>query len=238
MTSAYYAPGAARAENVRKLFARIASRYDFLNDLQSFGIHRLWKRKMANLSGAAPGLRALDLCCGTGDIGRLLAARGAKTVGCDFTREMLAAAPQRNQVQALIQGDALHLPFRSSSFDVLTIAYGLRNLADFERGLREMLRVAKPGARLLILDFGRPENPLWRFLYFAYLRAVVPIFGRLFAGDAAAYRYILDSLENYPAQQGVARLLQTLGCPQVEVFNLLGGVMSIHKALVAFDGKH
>jgi demethylmenaquinone methyltransferase / 2-methoxy-6-polyprenyl-1,4-benzoquinol methylase len=230
MNSGYYAPGAGRAENVRKLFARIARRYDLINDLQSFGLHRWWKRKMAGLSMAAPGVRALDLCCGTGDIGRLLAARGAVTTGCDFSREMLAAAPERNRGQAFVQGDALELPFKSFSFDLVTISYGLRNLADFELGLREIMRVMRPGGQLLILDFGRPDNGLWRAIYFAYLRAVVPVFGWLFAGDAAAYRYILDSLENYPAQHGVSELLRKLGCAEVAVHNLLGGMMSIHTA--------
>ena len=230
MTSAYYAPGPGRAENVRKLFARIARRYDVINDLQSFGLHRVWKRKVARLTQAGPGARALDVCCGTGDLGRLLAARGARSFGCDFSREMLAAAPPRNQVQQWVQGDALRLPFRDAVFDLVTIGYGLRNLADFEGGLREISRAAKPGARILILDFGRPANPLWRALYFAYLRAVVPVFGKIFAADAAAYRYILDSLEHYPAQDGVAEMLRRLGFERVETHNLLGGMMSIHAA--------
>jgi demethylmenaquinone methyltransferase/2-methoxy-6-polyprenyl-1,4-benzoquinol methylase len=230
MSAGYYAPGPERAEKVRRLFRRIARKYDFVNDLQSFGLHRLWKRRMARLAKAGAGERALDLCCGTGDLGRLLSAAGARVCGCDFTWEMIAAAPPKNLGQAFVQADALHLPFQNGCFDVLTIAYGLRNLASFEQGLAEMRRVAKPGGRLLILDFGRPANRAWRGLYFAYLRMIVPVFGFLFAGDAAAYRYILDSLEQYPAQDGVARLLDESGWADVVVENFLGGVMSIHSA--------
>lgn len=230
MSAGYYAPGPDRAEKVRRLFSRIARRYDLINDLQSFWLHRFWKRRLAGLAAPGRGALALDLCCGTGDIGRLLRERGASAVGCDFTWEMLEAAPARNRAQAFVQGDALSLPFRSGSFDLATIAYGLRNLANFEKGVAELGRVLKPGGRLLILDFGRPPNGVWRAVYFAYLRAVVPVFGLLFAGDAAAYRYILDSLENYPAQEGVAELLRQSGFQQVAVENLLGGIMSIHSA--------
>jgi demethylmenaquinone methyltransferase/2-methoxy-6-polyprenyl-1,4-benzoquinol methylase len=231
MSSGYFAPGPERAEKVRKLFRRIAGNYDLINDLQSFGLHRAWKRRLAFLAAAGNGARVLDLCCGTGDMGRLLSAGGARVVGCDFTREMLAAAPPANRGQSFVQGDALHLPFKSGSFDVATIAYGLRNLASFEQGLVEMRRILKPGGRLLILDFGRPSNRPWRFLYFTYLRTIVPVFGLLFAQDAAAYRYILDSLENYPAQDGVSRLLLGTGWNSVAVENFLGGVMSIHWAV-------
>lgn len=236
MSAGYYSPGPERAEKVRRLFGRIAGRYDLINDLQSFGLHRAWKRRLAVLARPAPGERALDLCCGTGDIGRLFQAQGAQTVGCDFTWEMLAAAPERNRAQSFVQGDALNLPFKSKIFDLAAIAYGLRNLASFEQGLAEICRVLKPGGRLVILDFGRPGQPLWRALYFAYLRAIVPVFGLLFAGDAAAYRYILDSLENYPAQEGVAQLLRACGCEAVSVENYLGGVMSIHTARTSTSG--
>lgn len=230
MTQVYYAPGPDRARKVRELFGRIAGRYDLINDLQSFGLHRLWKRRVARLAGVRQGECALDLCCGTGDLGALLARRGAQVIGCDFSIEMMAAAPAANRGQCFVQGDALQLPFRDRGFKVVTAGYGLRNLADLDAGLREILRVCDSGARVVILDFGRPANQFWRALYFAYLRLVVPVFGRVFAGDAAAYRYILDSLENYPAQEGVARKLIELKCAPVEIHNILGGIMSIHFA--------
>ncbi len=122
----------------------------------------------------------------------------------------------------------MHLPFRDNSFDIVTVGYGLRNLADWETGLREMQRVAKPAGRLLVLDFGKPDNAVWRGIYFAYLKAIVPMLGRVFAGSAAAYSYILESLKPYPAQHSVAAKMRGLGLSEVRVFNLLDGIMSIH----------
>jgi demethylmenaquinone methyltransferase/2-methoxy-6-polyprenyl-1,4-benzoquinol methylase len=126
------------------------------------------------------------------------------------------------------QGDAMQLAFAANTFDLVTVGYGLRNLRDWETGLREMHRVAKPGARLLVLDFGKPDHAVLRSLYFAYLRAVVPVFGKLFCGDAATHAYILESLQRYPAQRGVAAAMERLGCRDVRIVNLLGGAMSIN----------
>jgi len=245
MANKFYDPGAQRSAKVRDLFAAIAPRYDLINDLQSFGLHRWWKRRLIQLAGVRPDERALDLCCGTGDLAFGLARQGAHVVGVDFSAPMLAAAQARcrerlrtasasNQVQParrnpeFLRGDALNLPFPDASFHLVTIGYGLRNLADFERGLREMSRVAKPGARLLVLDFGKPDDALWRAVYFSYLKWFVPLFGRVFCGDPATYAYILESLKHYPAQEGVAAKMRELQCGRVHVVNLLGGVMSIN----------
>ncbi|HEV8543374.1 MAG TPA: bifunctional demethylmenaquinone methyltransferase/2-methoxy-6-polyprenyl-1,4-benzoquinol methylase UbiE [Verrucomicrobiae bacterium] len=230
MKDKYYAPGPERAKRVQELFARIAFRYDLINDLQSLGLHRLWKRRLVLESRISSGLRTLDLCCGTGDLAVRFAKECATVFACDFSPQMLAQARRRlGQDAELVQADALHLPFDSQQFDVIAIGYGLRNLADFEQGLSEMHRVLKRGGRLLILDFGRPANLLWRTLYFSYLRVVVPLFGFIFCGDAAAYAYIIESLKNYPAQQGIAEMLGNLGF-HVEVTNFLGGIMSLHAA--------
>jgi demethylmenaquinone methyltransferase/2-methoxy-6-polyprenyl-1,4-benzoquinol methylase len=238
VSNAYYAPGDQRAAKVNDLFARIARRYDLLNDLQSFGLHRFWKRRVANLANAAPGSRALDLCCGTGDISFALAQRGAETTGLDFSPQMLEVAAQRNQnfhehitknpSPTFLQGDAQQLPFPDASFDIVTVGYGLRNLTNWERGVEEMYRVAKPGARLLVLDFGKPPNALWRALYFTHLRLSVPLIGLLFCGNASAYAYILESLKHYPAQEGVASKMRDLKLKNVRVINLLGGAMAIN----------
>jgi ubiquinone/menaquinone biosynthesis methyltransferase len=231
-SSPYYRAGPERASRVRALFDRIAPRYDLINDLQSFGLHRFWKRRLLSLTKIRPGTPVLDVCCGTGDLAFGLAAQGARVIGCDFSRRMLAVAQGRaTEGSHFVQGDALVLPVKSGSFEVATIGYGLRNLADLRQGVAELLRVLKPGGQLLILDFGKPPNPLWRALYFAYLRAVVPLFGRVFCGDAAAYGYILESLRHYPAQEGVSQLLGELGCAEVEVQNVIGGIMSIHRAV-------
>lgn len=231
MSDRYYQPGAERSSRVQALFDRIAVRYDLINDLQSFGLHRLWKRRMLHLACVNTGQSALDVCCGTGDLAEALHNAGARTIGCDFSRAMLSVARSRQKSIAYLQADALNLPFPDEQYDLVTIGYGLRNLADFRRGISELLRVLKPGGRLLILDFGKPRNPIWRTAYFAYLRIIVPMFGLIFCGDSAAYSYILDSLRNYPAQDGVSSLLKDFGCEQIDVFNFLGGVMSIHRAV-------
>ena len=236
VSNEFYAPGEQRARKVNDLFARIACRYDFLNDLQSFGLHRLWKRWVAKLASVTTGTRALDLCCGTGDIAFALAQRGAETTGLDFSAEMLAVAAQRlatnsklkSQNIKFLQGDAQQLPFPENTFDVVTVGYGLRNLTSWERGLDEMFRVAKPGARLIVLDFGKPSNALWRALYFAHLRLSVPLIGLLFCGNAQAYAYILESLKHYPAQLAVAEKMRALNLKNVKVINLIGGAMAIN----------
>ena len=122
----------------------------------------------------------------------------------------------------------MRLAFGDATFDIVTVGYGLRNLSDWETGLREMHRVARPGGRLLVLDFGKPDNALLRSLYFTYLRVVVPVFGKLFCGDSATHAYILESLQRYPAQHGVAQAMQRLGCHDVRIVNLMGGAMSIN----------
>ncbi len=239
MGNVFYQPGSGRAAGVQDLFGGIARRYDVLNDLQSFGLHRLWKRRLVSLAEPAPGRVMLDLCCGTGDVALSLAARGAAVVGLDFSEPMLAVARRRNAPGrppvkvVFVQGDALRIPFGDGTFDTVTISYGLRNLASVEEGLREMWRVAKPDGRLLVLDFGKPDSAWWRSLYFGYLRWLVPLFGRLFARNSAAYAYILESLQHYPAQRGVAALLNNLPTHDVRVFNLLGGVMGINSAIKA-----
>ena len=251
MSNAYFSPGDQRAAKVNDLFARIARRYDFLNDLQSFGLHRNWKRRVVNLANVQNGDRALDLCCGTGDISFALAQRGAETTGLDFSAQMLEVAKRRSKEQGarskgatadadrlapdslllspvFIQGDAQQLPFPENSFDIVTVGYGLRNLTSWERGLDEMFRVARPGARLIVLDFGKPANALWRSLYFTHLKMSVPLMGWLFCGDASAYAYILESLKHYPAQLAVAEKMRALKLENVRVINLLGGAMAIN----------
>lgn len=237
MGSGYYQAGEQRAERVNDLFAAIAPRYDLINDLQSFGLHRWWKRRLLQLAAGKPGDSALDLCCGTGDVAFALAAAGAHTTGVDFSAPMLAVAESRKAKAGypdnlvFLEGDALSLPFPDARFDVVTISYGLRNLASVEAGLREMWRVLKPGGRVLVLDFGKPDNAAWRAAYFAYLRIAVPVFGRIFCRNAAAYAYILESLQHYPAQRGVHELLRVLGAADARIVIFLGGVMSINVAV-------
>lgn len=234
MANKFYEPGQQRAAKVKDLFGTIAPRYDLINDLQSFGLHRLWKRKLVQLAKVSQNQRALDLCCGTGDVTFRLAKTGASVTGLDFSNAMLEVARSRKDAQAasldveFLQGDAARTSLPEAAFDAVAVAYGLRNLSDWTAGLREMHRVAKQGGRLLVLDFGKPDFPPWRDLYFAYLRWFVPIMGRVFCGDPALYAYILESLKHYPAQHGVADYMRQMGCDQVRIIPLLWGVMTIN----------
>lgn len=237
MANEYHKLGEQRAEKVHELFGAIAPRYDLINDVQSFGLHRRWKRRVVKLARVELGDQALDLCCGTGDLTFALALEGAVATGLDFSEPMLAEARAKPANETLkpdglaptfLTGDAQKLPFPDGTFDVVTVGYGLRNLASWETGLAEMIRVARPGARLLVLEFGKPDNTLWRGLYFGYLKAFVPLLGLIFCGNANAYAYILESLKHYPAQRGVEAKMRTGGLIHVRVENLLGGAMSIN----------
>ncbi len=237
MSNSYYEAGERRGERVNDLFATIAPRYDLINDLQSLGLHRGWKRRLVKLAAPGAGRRALDLCCGTGDVAFAMAGLGSATTGLDFSEPMLAVARRRaagspaGATPEFLQGDAQAIPFPDGTFDIVTISYGLRNLASWERGLSEMWRVARSGARLLVLDFGKPENRLWRTVYFAYLRFIVPVFGWLFCGDSATHGYILESLKHYPAQHGVAARMREMGCRDVRIIPLMGGMMTINHGI-------
>jgi demethylmenaquinone methyltransferase/2-methoxy-6-polyprenyl-1,4-benzoquinol methylase len=235
VSNVFYAPGEQRAARVSDLFASIARRYDLLNDLQSFGFHRAWKRRVAGLAQVKAGDRALDLCCGTGDIAFALAQRGAETVGLDFSEKMLEVAQARlknSKTKTLnlkfLHGDAQQLPFPDNSFDAVTVGYGLRNLSSWEKGVEEMFRVAKPGGRIVILDFGKPQNPVWRKIYFTHLRCSVPLIGLFFCGNAQAYAYILESLKHFPAQAGVEEKMRQMNLANVRVVNVFGGAMAIN----------
>jgi demethylmenaquinone methyltransferase/2-methoxy-6-polyprenyl-1,4-benzoquinol methylase len=235
VSNTFFVPGKERAAKVNDLFATIARRYDLLNDLQSFGLHRLWKKRVVALAAVKPGDRALDLCCGTGDIAFVLAGQGAEVTGLDFSEKMLEVAQSRQKTGSskihnvkFMQGDAQHLPFPDNSFDAVAVGYGLRNLSSWEAGVQEMMRVTKPGGRIISLDFGKPANGLWRTMYFTHLKCSVPIVGLLFAGRADAYAYIFESLKHYPAQWGVAEKMKELKLTDVRIINFVGGAMAIN----------
>jgi demethylmenaquinone methyltransferase/2-methoxy-6-polyprenyl-1,4-benzoquinol methylase len=232
VASKYYVEGTKRASKVEDLFAAVAPRYDLINDIQSLGMHRLWKRQLVEAARPAPGDVALDLCCGTGDVAFALADRGAVVTGIDFSAAMLDVArrrPGRPSV-TFVQGDAMALPVADASADVVTVAYGLRNVADIPRALAEWRRVLRPGGRLVVLEFGKPPGRAWRWFYFQYLQWVVPVFGRLFCGDADTHGYILESLLRYPGQRGIDEQLRALGFRDTRVVDLMGGAMSLNIA--------
>jgi demethylmenaquinone methyltransferase/2-methoxy-6-polyprenyl-1,4-benzoquinol methylase len=235
MTTSYYQPGEKRAHNVQKLFTRIAKHYDFVNDLQSLGLHRLWKRKLLSRLKVSSESKILDLATGSGD----LVFRAQKlsptssVIGGDYTFSMLRVALQKsvNKNNAKwIQLDGLHLPFSNQLFEAVTMAYGLRNMTDPLQCLREIARVLKPNGHVAILDFGKPKNPFLRAIYYFFLRTIQPALGWLFFQDAETYRYIYESLQKYPAQEGVVRLLKEVGFEKIECIDLCFGTMSLHFA--------
>ena len=236
MPNKYLSYDEERAPKVRQMFSRLAKRYDLVNDVMSFGMHRHWKRDAVRLAAPRPAgtTRWLDLCCGTADLVFLAEGRdpGVRAFGLDFTLPMLDAARRRarrgGSRARFVQGDALRLPFRGGSFDVVTVSYGLRNLADIPAGLAEMRRVLAPGGRAVILDFGKPENPVASALYWGYLKTVMPAMGWLFHRDPDTYAYIPASLERYPAQRGVEKLMADAGFVRVGYENRLLGTMGLN----------
>jgi demethylmenaquinone methyltransferase / 2-methoxy-6-polyprenyl-1,4-benzoquinol methylase len=217
---------------VRTLFATIADRYDLITRLLSYGQDRRWKRRLVAMAAPRPGMRALDLATGTGDIAFALAAAGADVIGLDVTRRMieLARAKASPPAPRFLVGDMLALPFAAQSFDVITTGYGLRNVPDLTTAIDEMRRVLKPGGRVLSLDFDRPQNRLLRSVYLAYLSIVGGAVGWALHRDPDTYRYIPASIRNYPGAAAVARLMVARGFTRATHYAVLGGLMAIHDA--------
>lgn len=224
-----------RAPKVRAMFSRLAGRYDLVNDVMSFGMHRRWKRDAVRLAlrGLPRPARVLDLCCGTGDMSFVAEELGAASVvGADFTLPMLGVARRRAAGRprrpAFVAADALRLPFADASFDAITVGYGLRNVADPRAALAEMRRVLAPGGRAVVLDFGKPDNPVASAIYLAYLKTMMPAVGWIFHGDPETYLYIPASLERYPAQRGVEEMMRGVGFDAARHENRLLGTMGLN----------
>jgi ubiquinone/menaquinone biosynthesis methyltransferase len=224
---------------VRRLFATIADRYDFITRFLSYGQDRRWKRKLVRLAQVRPSDRVLDLACGTGDILFETVRYGpCRAVGLDLTLRMIQLAHARSVERRLrpsaevrfLVGDMLALPFRAADVDVITTGYGLRNVPQLPLAIREMHRVLAPGGRLLSLDFNRPANPVLRGAYLAYLTVVGSTLGLALHRDPDTYRYIPESIRNYPGADGVARMLEAEGFADVRVIPVLLGLMAIHIA--------
>lgn len=229
LSAAFDTPEAKR-RYVRRLFATIADRYDLITVLLSFGRDRTWKRRLVALSGAGAGQRAVDLACGTGDLACEMARRGAAVVGLDVTHRMLELAMRKGGPVVFIQGDMLALPLASTTWDVVTTGYGLRNVPDLEAALREIYRVLRPGGTFCALDFNRPGHPAVLALFLGYLTTVGAALGWLLHRDPDTYRYIPASIRRYPGADGVAALMQTAGFVGVRALPVFGGLMAIHVA--------
>ena len=220
---------------VRQLFATIADRYDFITGFLSYGQDRRWKRRLIELADLRPSDRVLDLASGTGDIVSAAAPHVQRAVALDVTHRMLQLAKRRNPAKAglhFVTGDMLALPFPDQSFTVVTVGYGLRNVPDLQRSLREIRRVIAPHGRMVSLDFNRPSNPLVRSAYLLYLTVVGSALGYVLHRDPNTYRYIPESIRTYPGAEGVARMMEETGLINVRVVRVLGGLMAIHIAVV------
>lgn len=215
------------------MFGRIANRYDLLNHLLSANVDKRWRRIVATKVRdklSSRNASVLDVACGTGDLSlTLFETTGARVVGTDFCRPMLAIAAGKLSSQVrLIEGDALRLPFRSGSFDAVTIAFGLRNLSSVENGLAELCRVLKPGGWVAVLEFSRPANAMLRAFYGLYFRKVLPVLGGAISGSLSAYTYLPASVQTFPDQTQLVLLMEQAGFDQVRYQNLTGGIAALH----------
>ena len=223
---------ASKAAYVRRLFDTIAGRYDLITRLLSYGQDRRWKSRLVAMADPRPGIVALDLASGTGDIALALAARGSRVVGLDITLRMLQLAREKagSGEVAFVTGDMMALPFPDASFDLVTTGYGIRNVPRIDQAVSEIRRVLRPGGQFLSLDFNRPANAALRAVCLAYLTVVGSVLGWTLHGDPDTYRYIPESIRRYPGAAGVAALLAQQGFEQCRVIPLLGGLMAIHSA--------
>ena len=227
-----------KAGRVRQVFDSVASRYDIMNDLMSFGVHRLWKRYAIELAGVRKGQKVLDLAAGTGD----LSARFAGLVGpegevvfSDINAAMLEQGRQRMANDGLVgnvryvQADAQYLPFPDNHFDCVTIAFGLRNVTDKQLALNSMYRVLKPGGRLLVLEFSKVEMQPLKTTYDFYSFKLLPKIGKFIANDEDSYRYLAESIRMHPDQETLKGMMDKAGFERTEFFNLTAGVVAVHR---------
>jgi demethylmenaquinone methyltransferase/2-methoxy-6-polyprenyl-1,4-benzoquinol methylase len=215
---------------VAAMFDEVAARYDLTNTLLSLGQDRGWRRAVARALDLRPGQRVLDLAAGTATSSAVLARGGADVVGCDFSLGMLQVGRRAGHEGVdLVAGDALALPFADGSFDAVTISFGLRNTADVDRTLEEMLRVTRPGGRLVVCEFSHPTWAPFRTLYVEYLMKALPTVATRVSSDPAAYVYLAESIRAWPVQAQLARQLQRAGWASVGWRNLSGGIVALHR---------
>lgn len=234
------------ARHVREMFSRIAPRYDLLNHLLSLDMDRMWRRRVARRCRrvlSREDARALDLCCGTGDLAVALRRAGlARVYGADFAHPMLTRAVAKARASAAAtnmtpandsyaEADALQLPFADASFDLVASAFGFRNLANYEQGLREILRILKPGGVLAILEFSEPKGRLFGALYRWYFRSVLPKIGAAVSGDGMAYSYLPASVSRFPVVEELAERMSQAGFREVRFELWTGGIVALHTAV-------
>ena len=231
-----------KAEKVAEVFHSVASSYDLMNDLMSAGIHRLWKRMTIEMSGVRRGHKVLDIAGGTGD----LAAKFSRIVGsegqvvlADINESMLKVGRDRLMDRGVIsniqfaQANAQYLPFPDNTFDLITIAFGLRNVTDKAMALRSMNRVLKPGGKLLVLEFSKPTSSLLSKIYDSYSFNVLPKLGQLFASDSDSYQYLAESIRMHPDQESLKNMVEQAGFSNCEYHNMTGGIVALHRGVKA-----
>jgi len=231
-------PEAVKTRLVGDVFHSVAGKYDLMNDLMSFGVHRLWKRFAVLQSGVRRGQQVLDVAGGSGDLttkfARLVGADG-RVVLADINESMLEVARARLADEGIAgnidfaQADAENLPFPDNSFDCVSIAFGLRNVTRKQEALSSMFRVLKPGGKLLVLEFSHPILPILNKAYDAYSFNLLPLLGRWVAGDEDSYRYLVESIRKHPDQETLKGMMEQAGYERVHYFNLSGGIVALHK---------
>ncbi len=232
----------AKADMVGQVFHSVAQRYDVMNDLMSFGVHRVWKHFTIEQSAVRPGQHVLDLAGGTGDLAQKFSKRvgsHGRVVLADINESMLRVGRERSVNRGVVGNidyalaNAEELPFESDSFDCITIAFGLRNVTDKQRALESMYRVLKSGGRLLILEFSKPVLPLLSKAYDAYSFTALPFMGKIVANDAESYRYLAESIRMHPDQETLKSMMDTAGYFKTSYHNMTGGVVALHKGFKA-----
>lgn len=227
-----------KESKVAGVFHSVAQQYDVMNDLMSFGIHRLWKRFTIDASGVRPGNKVLDLAGGTGDLTAKfskLVGREGKVILADINSSMLNVGRDKLRDKGLVQNieyvqaNAQYLPFEDNTFDIITIAFGLRNVTDKDMALRSMYRVLKPGGRLLVLEFSKPEHDIINKIYDFYSFNILPKMGELVAKDGDSYQYLAESIRMHPDQETLKSMMDEAGFEQTSYKNLTDGVVALHK---------
>lgn len=231
-------PTAEKARKVAEVFHSVAARYDLMNDLMSFGIHRLWKRYTIEMAGVRPRQQVLDIAGGTGDLAKAFSKRVGKeghVILSDINASMLGVGRDRlidaglSQNLDFVQANAEALPFADNSFDLLTISFGLRNVTDKDAALRSMFRVLKPGGRLLVLEFSKPLLEPLSKAYDAYSFSILPALGQLVTQDAESYRYLAESIRMHPDQETLKGMMESAGFERTDYHNLTGGIVALHR---------
>ena len=213
------------------MFDDVAARYDLTNHLLAMGQTRRWRKEVTKAVGAQPGDRVLDLAAGTGTSSEPIAAGGAFVVACDFSLGMLNVGHQRNPRLSFVAGDGLALPFADESFDAVTISFGLRNLQDRHAGLGELLRVTRPGGRIVVCEFSQPTWAPFREVYTRYLMGALPAVARKTSSNPDAYAYLAESIRSWPDQAALATDMLESGWRQVAWRNLSGGIVALHRGV-------